>query len=66
MADLKGMSPARRAYEEKQAKKAGKSIDAWLAQKQKRQAEAKTAPAATVPKKQGFLSRLIERANKPL
>lgn len=63
----KGMSAAQRAYEEKQAKKAGKSLDAWLADKRKRQTEA-ARPAAPPPppKKPGLLSRLLDRAHKPL
>ena len=66
MIDVKAMSAAQRAYEEKQAKKAGKSLDAWLAQKRKQQVQAKPASVAAAPKKPGFFSRLIERANKPL
>ena len=67
MPDAKTMSAAQRAYEEKQAKKAGKSLDAWLAEKRKRQAEA-NRPAAPPPppKKPGLLSRLLDRAHKPL
>ena len=67
MADMKSMSPAQRAYEEKQAKKAGKSLDAWLKDKQKRTAEAaKPAVPPPPPKKPGFISRLLDRAHKPL
>ena len=66
-ADQKPMSAARRAYEEKQAKKAGKSIDAWLAQKQRRVTEAaKPAAAAVPPKKPGLIKRLLDRAHKPI
>ena len=67
MADPKVMSAARRAYEEKQAKKAGKSLDAHLAQKQKRLADAaKPAAPPPAPKKRGLLTRLLDRAHKPL
>ncbi len=67
MANQKAMSAARRAYEEKQAKKAGKSLDVHLAQKQKRQAEAaKPAAPPPAPKKPGLLTRLLDRAHKPL
>ena len=67
MADQKSMSAAQRAYEEKQAKKAGKSLDAWLAQKQKRLADAaKPAVAAAPPKKPGLIARLLDRAHKPI
>ncbi len=68
MADPKSMTDAQRSYEEKRAAKAGKSLDSWLEQKRKRQeSEAKTAarPAAT-PKKSGLISRLLDRAHKPL
>ena len=65
------MTPAQRAYEEKRAKKAGKSLDAWMVEKGKREAAAaklaKPAPAPpSLPKKPGFFSRLLERANKPI
>ena len=66
MTEPKSMSAARRAYEEKQARKAGKSLDAWLAQKKRQQAQAKPSPTASAPKKPSLFSRLIERANKPL
>ena len=67
MQDANSMTAAQRAYEEKRAKKAGKSLDKWLAEKAKRQAEAaKPAAPAAVPKKPGLLSRLLDRAHKPL
>ena len=69
MADIKAMSSAQRAYEAKRAAKAGKSLEAWLSDKQKRQeAEAKAASPtpAPAPKKQGLIGRLIDRAHKPL
>ena len=66
-ADPTSLSAARRAYEEKQAKKAGKTLDAWLAEKRKRQAQAaKPAPPPKPKPKAGVLSRLLERARKPL
>jgi hypothetical protein len=67
MADSKSMTPAQRAYEEKRAKKAGKSLDAWLADKQKREADAaKSAAPPPTPKKPGLISRLLDRAHKPI
>lgn len=67
MADSKSMTPAQRAYEEKRAKKAGKSLDAWLADKQKRGADAaKSATPPPAPKKPGLISRLLDRAHKPI
>jgi hypothetical protein len=68
MAERK-MTEAQRAYEEKRAKKAGMSLDKWLAEKEReRAAEARAAaPEAPKPaKKPGFFQRLIERAEKPL
>lgn len=67
MAEPKAMSAGQRAYEERQAKKAGKSLDAWLADKAKRQAEAaRTATPPPPPRKPGLISRLLDRAHKPL
>lgn len=66
MPDPKTMSPARRAYEEKQAKKAGKSLDAHLAAKDKRAAQAAKPATPPPPKKPGLISRLLDRAHKPL
>lgn len=67
MAEPKAMSVAQRAYEEKQAKKAGKTLDAWLKGKQKRAAESDRAAAPPAPvKKPGLIARLLDRAHKPL
>lgn len=69
----KQMTAGQRAYEAKRAAKAGLSLDKWLTQKEReREAEqreqdklaAKAVPQP--PKKSGFLSRLLEKANKPL
>ena len=61
------MSAAQRAYEAKRAQKAGKSLDAWLDEKQKRQVKATQPPVTALPqKKPGLLSRLLDRAHKPL
>lgn len=73
MADRK-LTEGQRAYEAKRAAKAGVSLEKWLADKEKREkaeaaAAAKAARAqteATAPKKPGFLSRLLEKANKPI
>ena len=67
MVDRKDMSPGQRAYEERQARKSGKSLDARLAEKTKRQSEA-TRAAAPPPaaRKPGLISRLLDRAHKPL
>ncbi len=62
------MSAAQRAYEAKRAEKAGKSLDSWLAEKRKREAAAAKPAAAPppAPKKPGLISRLLDRAHKPL
>lgn len=66
MADPKTMTEAQRAYEAKRAQKAGKSLDAWLEEKRKRQAAEAPTGAAKPVKKPGLISRLIDRAHKPL
>ena len=65
------MSEGQRAYEAKRAAKAGMSLDKWLARKDReRAAEARAQTEATrpapPPKKPGLLSRLLDRAHKPL
>jgi hypothetical protein len=66
------LTEGQRAYEARRAAKAGVSLDKWLASKE-RQLQAETrakqkATEATKPpkKKPGLLSRLLERAHKPL
>ena len=66
MAEQKSLTAAQRAYEEKRAKKAGKSLDAWLAAKRKTEAAAKPALPPDKPKKPGLIARLLDRAHKPL
>ena len=67
MADAKTLTPAQRAYEQKRAAKAGKSLESWLDAKQKRAgAEAKLATPPPPKKKPGLISRLLDRAHKPL
>jgi hypothetical protein len=61
------MTDAQLDYERKRAAKANMSLDQWL--KSKATQEAKAAPKNAPPpkpKKKGLLSRLIDRANKPL
>ncbi len=68
----RALTEGQRAYEAKRAEKAGMSLDRWLAEKDRRQAEeerARRQPAAPAPKPAkppGFLGRLLERARKPL
>lgn len=67
MAKQQDISPARRAYEAKRAAKAGKSLDAWLSDKEKKQTEtAKASSPPPPPKKPGLIARLLDRAHKPL
>ncbi len=67
----KTLSEGQRAYEAKRAAKAGMSLEKWLSSKQRQQeadtrAREKAAEAAKPAKKPGLLSRLLERAQKPL
>ncbi len=67
----KTLTEGQRAYEAKRAAKAGMSLEKWLNEKQRREAQAaraqaKQAEAAKPPKKPGLFARLIERAHKPL
>jgi hypothetical protein len=68
----KAMTEGQRAYEAKRATKAGMSVDKWIAQKDRdREAEERlrareAQKAAEPPKKPGFFSRLIAKAEKPL
>ena len=65
--DPKTMTGAQRAYEQKRAAKAGVSLDKWLAQKERKQAAAAPPPPKPAEaKKPNLLSRLIERAHKPI
>jgi hypothetical protein len=65
------MTDGQRAYEAKRAAKAGVSLDKWLDQKDReREAEAKAREKDVVKaakaKKPGLISRLLDRAHKPL
>lgn len=68
MTDASKLTEGQRAYEAKRAKKAGMSLEKWLAQKEKRAREEAVAtrmPEPAAPKKPGFFTRLLERAQKP-
>lgn len=65
------MSEGQRAYERKRAARAGMSLEKWLdaREREKRVAEAEAGKPhrpARKPKAPGLLSRLIQRAHKPL
>lgn len=66
----KSMSEGQRAYEARRAAKAGVSLEKRLADKEReRQADARAAAkaeAAKAAKKRGLLSRLLDRAHRPL
>jgi hypothetical protein len=62
------MSEGKRAYESRRAVKAGMSLEKWLESKE-RQAAARAREAVVEKpkaKKPGLLSRLLEKAQKPL
>jgi hypothetical protein len=68
---MKQMTDGQRNYEAKRAAKAGVSLEKWLAQKEReRESEARAkqeaAKSSEPPKKPGLLSRILERAQKPL
>jgi hypothetical protein len=61
------MTDSQRAYEQKRADKAGLSLEKWLASKEREKQEASAAKKpAPLPKPPGLLSRLLDRAHKPL
>lgn len=73
MLTIDALSEGQRAYEAKRAAKAGMSLEKWLAHKEKQAEQAAradarlaTSSAKKQAKKPGLLSRLIERAHKPL
>ena len=71
MKTSKTLTDGQRAYEAKRAAKAGMSLDKWLASKQRQVAaeereKQKAAEATKPPKKPGLISRLLDRAHKPL
>ena len=60
------MTESQRTYEQKRAAKAGMSLDKWLASKERERQQATVVKAAEPSKPPGFLSRLLDRAHKPL
>jgi hypothetical protein len=62
----KQLSKGQLAYEKERAAKAGKTLDEWLKLKAKNATEEAKKAAPTPAKKPGFLSRLIDKAHKPL
>ena len=71
MKTSKTLTEGQRAYEARRAAKAGMSLDKWLDSKQRQVAaeereKQKAVDAAKPPKKKGLISRLLDRAHKPL
>ena len=62
----KKLSKGQLAYEQERAKKAGKSLDDWMKHKAKLAAETAQRTAPPAEKKKGFLSRLLDKAHKPI
>lgn len=65
----RALTPGQREYEAKRAAKLGMSLEKWLETKQRQQeaeARARAKAAPKPPKKPGLISRLIDRAHKPL
>jgi hypothetical protein len=66
----KQMTDGQRTYEAKRAAKAGMSLEKWLDAKERERREDEKAREKAAkqaePKKPGFFSRLIEKAQKPL
>jgi hypothetical protein len=65
------MTEGQRAYEAKRAAKAGVSLDKWLSMKERERLEEQRAREVAAkppppPKKPGLLSRLLDKAHKPL
>jgi hypothetical protein len=61
------LSKGQLAYETERAKAAGKSLEDWMKAKIKAEAaEAKKAAPPKPAKKPGLISRLLDRAHKPL
>ena len=63
-AATKKPSAGKTAYEQQRAAKAGKSHEEWLKAKTKAAAATKATPKP--PKKPSLISRLIDKAHKPL
>jgi hypothetical protein len=62
----KKLTKGQLAYEQERAKKAGKSLEEWMRAKAKAEAAEAKKVAPKPEKKTSLLSRLIDRAHKPL
>jgi hypothetical protein len=62
----KTLTKGQLAYEQERARKAGKSLEDWLKSKAKAEAAEAKKMAPKPEKRPGLLSRLIDKAHKPL
>ena len=62
----KKLSKGQLAYEQERARKAGKSLDEWMKLKAKLAAEEAKKAEPKQAKKKGFVSRLLDKAHKPI
>ncbi len=62
----KKLTKGQLAYEQERAKQAGKSIDDWMKAKVKAEAAEAKKAAPKPAKKPGLISRLLDKAHKPL
>jgi hypothetical protein len=62
----KKLSKGQLAYEQERAKKAGKNLDDWMKHKAKLAAEEAQKSTPKAEKKKGLISRLLDKAHKPI
>ncbi|WP_298223153.1 hypothetical protein [Acidocella sp.] len=62
----KKLSKGQLAYEQERARKAGKSLDDWMKHKAKLAAEEAKKAEPKPEKKKGLISRLLDKAHKPI
>ena len=60
------MSAGKAAYEQRRAAEAGLSLEAWLKKKARDAATVSAPPPSKPPARKGLLTRLLDRAHKPL
>lgn len=60
------MSEGQQSYEARRAAKAGLSLEKWLQAKDRDKQAAAPAPAAKPAMRPGLLTRLLDRAHRPL
>ncbi len=62
----KKLTKGQLAYEQERAKQAGKSLEDWMKAKIKAEVEVAKKASAKPAKKPGLISRLIDKAHKPI